>query len=112
MKILGVPLYYVHNVGKDLLPILQESIESLQQEKNDWLRHRSKVSIYTKEGDHKFPLKIDPMEGVEGWKDLKLIIKEHVMNFYDEVHPIDYDYQQGPDIALREELNAFWYSNS
>ena len=112
MKILGVPLYYAHNVGKDLLPILQESIESLQQEKNDWLRHRSKVSIYTKEGDHKFPLKIDPMEGVEGWKDLKLIIKEHVMNFYDEVHPIDYDYQQGPDIALREELNAFWYSNS
>ena len=29
MKILGVPLYYVHNVGKDLLPILQESIECI-----------------------------------------------------------------------------------
>ena len=76
MKILGIPIYHVHNVGEHLLPDLQQSIETIQQEKVDWDRQRSKVSVYTKEGDHKFQLKQDPMEGVKGWQDLKPIIKD------------------------------------
>ena len=110
MKILGIPIYHVHNVGEHLLPDLQQSIEAIQQEKVDWDRQRSKVSVYTKEGEHKFQLKQDPMEGVNGWQELKPIIKEHVMKFYDELHPIDKDFQQGPDTALREELNDYWYN--
>ena len=61
-RILGLPLYHVSNVGMDLIPDLQDSIEKLQEEKHDWERQRSKVSVYTKEGEHKFTLKQDPME--------------------------------------------------
>ena len=109
-KILGLPLYHVHNVCEHLIPNLQNSIEKLQEEKQDWDRQRSKLSIYTKDGQHKFQTKQDPMEGVEGWQELRSNIKDHVMNFYELLHPIDTNFQQGPDTILRKELRKFWHN--
>jgi|TARA_B100001250_G_scaffold29152_2_gene23904 hypothetical protein len=109
-NILGLPLYHVSNVGMDLIPDLQDSIEKLQTEKQHWDRQKSKLSIYTEEGEHKFKLKIDPMEGVKGWEELRKRIKDHVMNYYYFTQPIDDDFQEGPDSKLRDSLKNFWHN--
>ena len=109
-RILGLPLYHVHNVCEHLIPDLQTSIEKIQEEKHDWERQRSKVSVYTKEGEHKFTLKQAPMEGVIGWQELRAVIKDHVMDFFEALHPVDDTFHKDPDINLRDALRTFWHN--
>jgi|TARA_R110000744_G_scaffold86627_16_gene169434 uncharacterized protein (TIGR02466 family) len=110
-QILGLPIYHAHNVRTDLIPDLQASIEVMQLLKSNWdNKHKSKLSIYTESGEHKFNLKQDPMKGVDGWQDLRRSIKTHVMSYLDETQPIDYELQSELGTQLRNELNSFWHN--
>lgn len=109
-NILGLPILHVKDVDTHLIPSMQKSIDALQLQKEHWDRQKSKVSVYTENGDHKFKLKQDPMEGVDGWQDLRKTIKGHVMDYLTATQPIDEDFQSDQDRLLRETLDNYWHN--
>ena len=50
------------------------------------------------------------MEGFIGWQEVRAVIKDHVMDFFEALHPVDDTFHKDPDINLRDALRTFWHN--